>query len=135
MGAWLFFCLIIPCILLPFYVFSFVLWTGLGPLQLSAFGLTHYICGQPIDPWKSTSFVEAMVGRKLHLMMPYEMFLHPLQKMQGFMFCGSKLTFFHCLSTLFCWLMTVAHWLMSSLLIPLEQTWYHGRLFFVGWLQ
>jgi len=54
MEAWLSICLVIPCFLLPWDVFSSMLWTPmlrtkLNFLQLLAFGLTH-ICGQPIDP-------------------------------------------------------------------------------------
>jgi hypothetical protein len=78
-----------------------------------------------------------MVGKGLHPMMPFKMFLHPLQKMHTFMFCGTKPTFFSCVFfinelTLFYHLMAFSHWLMLSLLTPLEQTWYFNKRFLVG---
>ncbi len=81
-----------------------------------------------------------IVGRGLHLMMSFEMFLGQLQEMQGFMSCRNKPTFFHRLffnffvngSTLFYWLMAFANWPMSSLPAPFKQTWYHGQLFTCG---
>jgi hypothetical protein len=78
MGAWLFTCPIIPCFHFPSNVFSYMLQTKLSlphPLDL---GMTHYIYGQPLDPWGSTSSVAPMVGRGLHPMMLFRMHLHPL---------------------------------------------------------
>jgi hypothetical protein len=84
-----------------------------------------------------------MVGKGLHPMMSFGMFLYSLWEMQGFTYCESKPMFFYCLLfnllidrwTLFCWLMAFTHWLMLSLLTPFEQTWYHKQFFLVGWLQ
>jgi hypothetical protein len=69
-----------------------------------------------------------MVGRGLHRMMLFGMLLHPLQKMQGFMFFQNQThvfprLFFNFLlgeSTLFYPLMAFAHWSMLSLLTPLK---------------
>lgn len=48
-GACLFTCLIIPAFHLPYDVFSFALCTRLGLLHSLALGVTHCICGRPLN--------------------------------------------------------------------------------------
>jgi hypothetical protein len=42
--------LAIPCFCPPLNVFSFALWTKLGLPRPLVLGLTHYTCGQPLNP-------------------------------------------------------------------------------------
>ncbi len=93
-----------------------------------------------LKPWGSTSSVASIVGRGLHPMMLFEMFLHSLWKMQGFMFYKSKPMFFRRLFfsflvdrlTLFCQLMAFAHCPMLSLSTHLNKPSLTGNSFSWG---
>jgi hypothetical protein len=91
--------LVIPCFCLSSDVFSFSLWTKLGLPHLLALGLTHlhlWLAVRPhgdpplsLHPWWIEDF--GMIG----------MFLHSLQGIPCFMFCGCKLMFSYCLFSIF----------------------------------
>jgi hypothetical protein len=49
-AAWLFVLLVIPCFYLPSNVFSSTLSIKLNLPHPLTLGLTHYVCGEPLDP-------------------------------------------------------------------------------------
>jgi hypothetical protein len=138
-GIWLFGHWVIPFSHSTLNIFSFVIHTKLGLLHLLALGLSHCIYGQPLDPmgihlfryihggermvshdamWDAfTSIVKDVCFHVAHILLPPTL-----------QFDANRLTL--CFQ-----LMVFACWLMSSLLIPFEWTWFCTLHYFEGWSQ